>query len=56
MNTPTIAGIALVVVALFSPAPWAFALWFAGVALLGYGRGLASGERSMRRLLRGGDC
>ena len=55
MNTPTIAGVALVAVALFSPAPWALVPWFAGVALLGYGRGLASGERSMRRLWRGGD-
>lgn len=47
------AGLTLVAVALFMPAPWAFAPWFAGVALLGYGRGVASGERYMRRIWRG---
>lgn len=55
MNNQTIAGLFLVFVSLFLPAPWCLAPWFAGVALLGYGRGLASGERSMRRLWRGGD-
>lgn len=55
MNAQTVLGIALVLLALLMPAPWAFAPWFAGVALVGYGRGVAAGERDIRRIWRGGD-
>lgn len=53
MNAHTNAGIALVLLALLMPAPWGIAPWFAGVALVGYGRGVAAGERDMRRVWRG---
>lgn len=55
MNNQTIAGLFLVFVSLFLPAPWCLVPWFAGVALVGYGRGVAAGERDMRRIWRGGD-
>ena len=55
MSAHTFAGLALMLLGLFSPVPWSLAPWFAGVALVGYGRGVAAGERDMRRLWRGGD-
>lgn len=55
MNIQTGAGIALMMLGLFSPVPWGLALWFAGVAVFGYGRGVASGEREWRHLRRGGE-
>lgn len=53
MNNFTTAGLVLMFLGLFSPAPWGLAPWFAGVALVGYGRGVAAGERDMRRVWRG---
>ena len=55
MNSFMAAGLVLMFLGLLSPVPWALAPWFAGVALVGYGRGFAAGERDMRRLWRGGE-
>ena len=55
MNSTAIAGLVLVGIAVFLPAPWALVPLFTGIALVGYGRGVAAGERDMRRLWRGGE-
>lgn len=48
MNIQTKAGIAVIAVSLFTPVPYALVPWFAGVALIGFGRGVASSMRSTR--------
>ena len=55
MNSFTTAGFVLMFLSLLLPAPWALAPWLTGIALVGYGRGIATGERDMRRLWRGGE-
>lgn len=52
MNTQTVVGAVLLTLSLLIPDESALLLWLLGIALVGYGRGVASG---IRRLQRGGD-
>lgn len=55
MNTTSAFGAAIASLALFVPARAGIVMWLFGISLFSFGRGIASGERWMRRTSGGGD-